>query len=154
MILNTAQTLLFVAESNSDSVAVVDTDSDTVVDAVRDDRARRTLAKARYVQGQQSEQPGALARRKDAVRDQRRNELAGGDRAELCAGGSSRAASPALIPTGYYPNAVAVERGRPRLHIANGMSNTGPNPDACRDTCPSRPDPQPRAAPRISTRGS
>lgn len=37
-----------------------------------------------------------------------------------------------LIPTGWYPNAVASSQNM--LYVVNGKSNAGPNPDACRDT--------------------
>ncbi|MGH7123300.1 MAG: YncE family protein, partial [Stellaceae bacterium] len=39
-----------------------------------------------------------------------------------------------LIPTGWYPNAVALDRDGRRLFVVNGKSNTGKNPGACRDT--------------------
>ena len=39
-----------------------------------------------------------------------------------------------LIPTGWYPNAVALDRDGRRLFVVNGKSNAGPNPGACRDT--------------------
>ncbi len=38
-----------------------------------------------------------------------------------------------LIPTGWYPNAVAVGHGGGTLFVVNGKSNAGPNPGACRD---------------------
>jgi DNA-binding beta-propeller fold protein YncE len=38
-----------------------------------------------------------------------------------------------LIPTGWYPNAVAVGRGGRTLFVVNGKSNAGPNPAGCRD---------------------
>ena len=43
-----------------------------------------------------------------------------------------------LLPTGWYPTAVALSPvGRPdgqRIFVANGKSNAGPNPLGCRDT--------------------
>jgi DNA-binding beta-propeller fold protein YncE len=38
-----------------------------------------------------------------------------------------------LIPTGWYPNAVALAREGRELIVANGKSNAGPNPGGCRD---------------------
>jgi DNA-binding beta-propeller fold protein YncE len=48
--------------------------------------------------------------------------------------GASPAASRVvgLIPTGWYPTAVAALPDGRRLFVANGKSNTGPVPDACR----------------------
>jgi DNA-binding beta-propeller fold protein YncE len=39
-----------------------------------------------------------------------------------------------LIPTGWYPNAVALSRDGRNLYVVNGKSNAGPNPGGCRDT--------------------
>src|SRR5580704_572803 len=39
-----------------------------------------------------------------------------------------------LIPTGWYPNAVALGRGGRDLIVVNGKSNAGPNPRGCRNT--------------------
>jgi DNA-binding beta-propeller fold protein YncE len=39
-----------------------------------------------------------------------------------------------LIPTGWYPNAVALGRDGRNLFVVNGKSNAGPNPGGCRDT--------------------
>jgi DNA-binding beta-propeller fold protein YncE len=38
-----------------------------------------------------------------------------------------------LIPTGWYPTAVALGRGGRTLFVTNGKSNAGPNPGGCRD---------------------
>jgi DNA-binding beta-propeller fold protein YncE len=39
-----------------------------------------------------------------------------------------------LIPTGWYPNAVALGRDGRDLIVVNGKSNAGPNPGGCRNT--------------------
>jgi DNA-binding beta-propeller fold protein YncE len=39
-----------------------------------------------------------------------------------------------LIPTGWYPNAVALAGGGRDLIVVNGKSNAGPNPGGCRNT--------------------
>jgi len=39
-----------------------------------------------------------------------------------------------LIPTGWYPNAVALDRDGRSLIVVNGKSNAGPNLRACRNT--------------------
>ncbi|MBI1775888.1 MAG: hypothetical protein HYR63_11130 [Proteobacteria bacterium] len=45
-----------------------------------------------------------------------------------------------LIPTGWYPNAVALVRGGSNLYVVNGKSNAGPNPQGCRDVLSTAPD--------------
>jgi DNA-binding beta-propeller fold protein YncE len=42
-----------------------------------------------------------------------------------------------LIPTGWYPTAVAVGPGGRMLFVVNGKSNAGPNPNGCRDNASS-----------------
>ena len=37
-----------------------------------------------------------------------------------------------LIPTGWYPTSVAVRSNKGPIYVANGKSNTGPNPLGCR----------------------
>ena len=44
--------------------------------------------------------------------------------------GASKVAG--LIPTGWYPTAVAVRPDGRQLYVVNGKSNTGPVPDGCR----------------------
>jgi DNA-binding beta-propeller fold protein YncE len=44
-----------------------------------------------------------------------------------------------LIPTGWYPNAVALGRDGRDMFVVNGKSNTGPNPGGCRDTLSTAP---------------
>jgi len=38
-----------------------------------------------------------------------------------------------LVPTGWYPNAVAVRSDGAMLYVVNGKSKAGPNPGGCRD---------------------
>ncbi len=42
----------------------------------------------------------------------------------------------ALVPTGHYPNAVAVSADGRNLFVANGKSPTGPSPTQCSGTAP------------------
>jgi DNA-binding beta-propeller fold protein YncE len=49
------------------------------------------------------------------------------------AGLPAKSAVIGLIPTGWYPNAVALVREGRELIVVNGKSNAGPNPGGCRD---------------------
>jgi DNA-binding beta-propeller fold protein YncE len=134
MILNQRESLLFVAESNSDSVAIIDTERDEVVSRVTTTGTANLMAKVGTFKGSN---PNGLALSPDEstlyVTNGGTNSLAVVD-----LGGGPGAPAGArvtgLIPTGYYPNDVAVSANGERLFVINGMSNTGPNPDACRDT--------------------
>lgn len=44
-----------------------------------------------------------------------------------------------LIPTGWYPNAVAVAKDGRHLYVVNGKSNSGPNVNGCRENTDSAP---------------
>ena len=46
----------------------------------------------------------------------------------------------ALLPTGWYPTAVALGKDAAHLYVANGKSNAGPNPLGCRNTVSIAPD--------------
>lgn len=58
------------------------------------------------------------------------------DRAEMEEEGAGVAGSSVvgLLPTGWYPTAVAIQPKGGQIFVANGKSNTGPNPLGCRDT--------------------
>ena len=45
---------------------------------------------------------------------------------------ADRSAVVGLIPTGWYPTAVAVRPDGRRIYVVNGKSNTGPDPKTCR----------------------
>ena len=45
---------------------------------------------------------------------------------------ADRSAVVGLIPTGWYPTAVAVRPDGRRIFVVNGKSNTGPDPKTCR----------------------
>jgi YVTN family beta-propeller protein len=132
MILNGSESLLFVAESNSDSVAIIDTSTDEVIGRVTTTGPENVLAKAGKFKGSN---PNSLALSPDEktlyVTNGGTNSLAVIDLQQP--GGEIRARVTGLIPTGYYPNAVSVSADGSKLYVVNGMSNTGPNPDACRD---------------------
>jgi YVTN family beta-propeller protein len=48
-----------------------------------------------------------------------------------------------LIPTGWYPNAVALSGDGRTIFAVNGKSVPGPNPGACRDSLDAGPGPKP-----------
>jgi len=140
MILNAEQSKLFVASDNDDSVVMIDTDSDEI------DEVIATIA------------PKFVFSNKDKLRGVNPNNLAlspdekflyvtnGGTNSVAVIrlgkkikqrgffGGYKKFKSEVvgLIPTGWYPNAVAVTDSM--IYVVNGKSNAGPNPEGCRDT--------------------
>ncbi|HYV65961.1 MAG TPA: hypothetical protein VE964_06940, partial [Myxococcales bacterium] len=141
MILDRAQRRLFVANGNSDTVSVIDTSTDRVIESIATTAPRELFRGAAQLKGSS---PNSLALSPDErtlyVTNGGTNALAvirlrgDGDRDdddedEDRDDGSSVVG---LIPTGWYPTAVAATAGR--LFVVNAKSNTGPNPNQCRNT--------------------
>ena len=135
MILNRKQSLLFVANDITDTVDVINTNSDTVVEEIPVLGTRRVLDKLQAFKGSN---PNSLALSPDeetlyvtegginAVAVIRLADDRDGDRDDR-----SRVAG--LIPTGWYPNSVSTNLSGSILYVVNGKSNAGPNPKGCRD---------------------
>jgi YVTN family beta-propeller protein len=151
MILNRDQSRLFVANGNSDSVSVVDTARDTVLDEFNVTAPKRVLTKADKLRGAN---PNSLAltpgerfllvtnggtnsvavvklgmmeheAKRGAAEDEDEDERHDDSRKSKVVG---------LIPTGWYPNSVSLSKKGDMLYVVNGKSTTGPNSGACRDT--------------------
>jgi YVTN family beta-propeller protein len=133
MLLDHAGRHLFVAEDNSDSVDVIDTQSNEVVKTIKAagpvDALPDRLVHYRGIS------PNSLAFSPDertlyvteggincvAVIDLSSEALGKGE-------GTLRPKVLGLIPTTFYPNSVAVSGDGQRLFVVNGKSLTGPNP--------------------------
>ncbi len=129
MLLNRAQTLLFVATDNADSIDVIDTASNQVVHRFKT-TAPLGLMRGRLPVGSN---PNSLAFSPDErtlyVTNGGSNSVAVID---LDDAGRGRVTG--LIPTGWYPNSVSVSADGRRLFVVNGKSNAGPNPGECTGT--------------------
>jgi YVTN family beta-propeller protein len=132
---NRAQTLLFAAVDNSDSVNIIDTSSDQIVASIK------TTA------------PSGIFPNKETYKGSNPNNLAlSPDEKTLYVtnGGTNSVAVIALdndpddsrvvglIPTGWYPNAISLNRDGSVLYVVNGKSNSGPNPKGCRNQLESK----------------
>ncbi|MCL5060907.1 MAG: hypothetical protein M1449_10770 [Candidatus Thermoplasmatota archaeon] len=149
MILNRDQRRLFVANGNSDSVSVIDTATDTVLEEFNVTAPRSVLTKADKLRGAN---PNSLALTPDErfllVTNGGTNSVAvvklGLMEHEAKHGGSDdrderhddgrKSRVMGLIPTGWYPNSVSLSKNGDTLYVVNGKSNAGPNPGACRNT--------------------
>src|SRR5258708_1262517 len=131
LILNKAQSLLFAAADNSDSVVIGDTRPDRVVAEIK------TTA------------PGIVFPNRAGFKGSMPNSLAlSPDEKTLYVtnGGTNSVAVVALdkdpddsrlvglIPTGWYPEAVSVSADGATLYVLNGKGNAGPNPRGCRNS--------------------
>ncbi len=121
MLLSPDQRLLYVANGNSDSVSVINTNSNKVV---------QIISLSRPGDKYKGANPNSLALSPDArtlyvtlgvenavaVVDLKKSRVAG------------------RIPTGWYPNSVSVSQDGQRLYVVNAKSNSGPNPSNSRTT--------------------
>lgn len=121
VLLSPDQNRLYVANGNSDSISVIDTNNNSVVQTI------------------------SLSRPSDRYKGANPNSLAlSPDQHTLYAtlGGENAVAVVDLqpgkvtgrIPTGWYPNSVSVSRDGQKLYVVNAKSNSGPNPSNNRTT--------------------
>ena len=135
--LNPTQTRLYVAESSSDAVAVINTNSREVVEEVRTMAPKSVFANE---QGFKGSSPNSVTVSGDGqylyVTNGGANSVAVIHLAEEDDGGSQLVG---LIPTGWYPNSASVSADGTMLYVVNGKSNAGPNPLNCRDAASLQP---------------
>jgi DNA-binding beta-propeller fold protein YncE len=122
------QSLLYVAQDNSDSVAVISTSNNEVIGEIK---VTAPSAVFSNVNGYKGANPNSVTL------------SPAGKYLYVTLGGLnavakvSLSATPGnslvtgLIPTGFYPNSVSVSNDGGRLYIVNGKSATGPNPLNC-----------------------
>jgi len=125
MILNKAQTQLFVVQDNSDSVAVIDTANNKVQAEIKITAPVDAYANRKNYKGAN---PNNLTLSPDEstlyVTNAGENAVAVVHLSRFL--NNSRVTG--LIPTGWYPNSVSVSRDGGTLYIVNGKSAAGPNP--------------------------
>ncbi|MGD0192857.1 MAG: beta-propeller fold lactonase family protein [Rhizomicrobium sp.] len=124
ILLNAGKSLLFVAQDNSDSIAVIDTSTNTVRESIDARAPSGTFADPRAFRGAA---PNSLALSPQG--DMLYATLGGSNAVALIPLGQSPHHVAALVPTGWYPNSVSAAGNM--LFVVNGHSNIGPNPMGC-----------------------
>jgi YVTN family beta-propeller protein len=125
MVLNQAQSTLYVAQDESDSVAVINTSTNAVT--------RNIPASA---------PPGLLPPSRKAFTGNNTNSVTlspdestlyvtNGNTNDVAVVNLAGSTVTALIPTGWYPNSVSFSGDGKYMYIVNGKSPTGPNPGYC-----------------------
>jgi YVTN family beta-propeller protein len=135
--LNKKQTLLYVTETSSDSVAVISTATRNVMAEVSTTAPQKIFANHGGFKGSS---PNSLALSPDEeslyVTNGGANSVAV---IRLTQDGIPEGGVSGLIPTGWYPNSVSVSADGSTLYVVNGKSNAGPNPQNCRDAASLQP---------------
>jgi YVTN family beta-propeller protein len=132
-LLDKKQGRLFVAQDNSDSVAVIDTASNKVIADIKVTAPEKSYPNTQHYFGAN---PNSLTLSPDEktlyVTDGGENAVAVVRLNEVL----SRSAVVGLIPTGFYPNSVSTDADGSMLYVVNGKSATGPNPKDCHTITP------------------
>jgi YVTN family beta-propeller protein len=123
LILNHAQTKLFVTEDNSDRVSIIDTATNQIVSGVKTvgpEWLLRDLAKYH----------GAVPNSLTLSPDEKTLYVTnGGTNSVAVIDLHENPFVLGLLPTGFYPSAVSVSQDGKRLYVVNAKSPTGPNPN-------------------------
>ncbi len=125
MALNRDGSRLYVAEDNSDSVSVIDTTAKKVIENIS------TTGPA-SVTGAVSAYRGSAPNDVALAHDGKRLFVSNGSSNSVAVIQLGVASQPStvtgLVPTGWYPNALAVSGDDHMLYVVNGKSAAGPNP--------------------------
>ncbi len=129
MVLNAAQTKLFVVAANSDELIVINTATNKVQSEVNASAPADVLGYGKYVP--KGANPNSVALSPDEstayVTDGGTNAVA-----VISLTGKTPVVL-GLIPTGWYPNSVSISPDGSTLYVVNGKSVEAPNPANCRN---------------------
>jgi YVTN family beta-propeller protein len=129
MTLNTAQTLLYVVEDQSDTVDVIDTGTNAILETIP------VIAPASTLPSWLAKYTGANPNSATLSPDEKQLYVTNGNLncvAVVALGGANSGDQVVgLIPTGWYPNSVSFSGDGNTVYVVNGKSPTGPNPGWC-----------------------
>jgi YVTN family beta-propeller protein len=121
MLLNRAGTRLYAAQDNSDTIAVIDTATNRILENIVTTAPLWLLKNPRQYTGAG---PNSLALSADEKTLYVTN---GGSNAVACIRLGSPSVVTGLLPTGWYPNAVTVSPDDKTLYVVNSKTASGPN---------------------------
>ncbi len=143
LIVNRAGTLLFAAADNSDSVVIADTAKDKIVAEIKTTAPVGIFANRAGFKGSN---PNSLA----LAPDEKTLYVTNGGTNSVAVIALDKDPDDShvvgLIPTGWYPTSISVNKSGAMLYVVNGKSMPGPNPKACRKTFTTASDDRPCAA--------
>ena len=137
MTLNAAQSLLYVVEDQSDTVDVIDTAKNAILETIP------VIAPVSVVPSSLAQYKGANPNSVTLSPDETQLYVTNGNLnciAVVALGGSNGGDQVVgLIPTGWYPNSVSFSGDGKWVYVVNGKSPTGPNPGCCYGATDRRP---------------
>jgi DNA-binding beta-propeller fold protein YncE len=129
MTLNAAQSLLYVVEDQSDTIDVIDTTKNAILETIP------VIAPASVVPSSLAQYTGANPNSVTLSPDEKQLYVTNGNLnsiAVVALGGTNSGDQVVgLIPTGWYPNSVSFSGDGNSVYVINGKSPTGPNPGLC-----------------------
>jgi YVTN family beta-propeller protein len=131
IVLNRAQNRLYVAQDNNDSVAVIDTKSDRLIENIP------VSAPAGLLPPRKAKLKGNDTNSVTLSLDEKFLYVTNGWMNDVAVVQLSRTVGRShvvgLIPTGWYPNSVSFSGDGKFTYVVNGKSPTGPNRGLCRN---------------------
>ncbi len=129
MTLNAAQSLLYVVEDQSDTVDVIDTAKNAIVETIP------VIAPPSLLPAVLAQYTGANPNSATLSPDEKQLYVTNGNLNSIAVvalgGTNSDDRVVGLIPTGWYPNSVSFSGDGASVYVVNGKSPTGPNPGWC-----------------------
>ncbi len=125
MVLNASQSTLYVAEDESDSVAVIDTASNRLLEEFPIGAPANLLPPSRAAYT--GNNPNSVTLSPDGST----LYVTSGNTNNVSVVNLSTHTVTGLIPTAWYPNSVSFSADGNYMYIVNGKSRTGPNPGYC-----------------------
>jgi YVTN family beta-propeller protein len=137
MVLNAAGTILYVAQDQSDSVAVIDTARNTVRHNIFVGDSPERFHSSSWFSGDDADSDTSSARTGNntnsvaLARDEESLYVTNGTANDVAVVDLRDRKVTGLIPTGLYPNSVSFNGDGGYMYVVNGKSPTGPNPGNC-----------------------
>ena len=136
MVLNSSQSTLYVAQDNSDSVGVIDTNSNSLTDNIPVTSPAGLLPQAKMKLKGNDTNSVTLSRDEQFlyVSNGWMNDVA----VIQLSSTPKKSHVIGLIPTGWYPNSISFSADGKFAYVVNGKSPTGPNAGSCMGLTPEK----------------
>ncbi len=125
MVLNASQSTLYVAEDESDAVAMIDTSNNRLLEEFSVSAPAGLLPSTRAAFTGNNTDSVTLSP------DETTLYVTNGNTNDIAVVNVNSRTVTGLIPTGWYPNSISFSADGAYMYVVNGKSPTGPNPGYC-----------------------